>query len=92
MVEDEAGGLRYVDGLVRRPREVVGDTGDPSFLLDEVFRGGVDGRTGGWEDLGDLGDGSRGGSFSCHSNLVPQCRVLVIAGVYLDNGWLVWRI
>lgn len=34
-----------MDGLVRRPREVVGDTGDPSLLF--AFRGGVDGGTGG---------------------------------------------
>ena len=58
-----------MDGLARRPREVVGDAGDSRFLLDEVFRGGVDGRTGGWEDFEDLGDGSLGGSFSCYNNL-----------------------
>ena len=55
-----------MDGLARRPREVVGDAGDPSLLFKEVFRGGVDGGTGGWEVL----DDSLGGSFSCRSNLV----------------------
>lgn len=66
-----------MDGLARRPREVVGDAGDSSFLLDEVFRGGVDGRAGGLEGLEGLGDGSLGGSFSCNSNSVPQCQGLV---------------
>lgn len=65
-VEEEAGGLRKVDGLARRPREVLGDAGDTG-LLPEVFRGGVDGRTGGCEDFEDLGDGPPGGSFSLTS-------------------------
>jgi len=74
IVEDEAGGLRYVDGLVRRPREAVGEAGDSSLLLDEAFRGGVDGRAEGWEGFEELGDGSLGGWFSCQSNLAPRCR------------------
>lgn len=81
-----------MDGLVRRPREAVGDAGDPSILIEEIFRGGVDGGTGGWQDLEDLGDSSLGGSFSCHSNLVPQYQESVVAGVYLDDGRLVRRV
>jgi len=40
---------------------MVGDAGDASLLPDGVFRGGVDGRVGGWEGFEDLGDGSLGG-------------------------------
>jgi len=58
-----------VDGLVRRPREAVGKAGDSSLLLDEVFRGGVDERAGGLGGFEDLGDGSLGGLFSCHTSL-----------------------
>ena len=61
-----------MDGLALRPREVVGDTGDSSLLLDGVFRGGVDGGAGGWGDFEDLNDGSLGGSFSCRNSLVPR--------------------
>ena len=61
-----------MDGLARRPREVVGDVGDPRLLF--VFRGGVDGGIGGWEDFGDLGDGSLGGSFSCRNILVLNIK------------------
>ena len=60
-----------MDGLARRPREAIGDPGDPCLLVD-VFRGGVDGRTDGWEDFKDVGDGPLGGSFSCGDGLVPQ--------------------
>lgn len=81
-----------MDGLARRPREAVGDTGDPRPLLEEAFRGGVDGRTGGWEDFEDLGDGSLGGSFSCCYNLVLQHSKFATEGTCLNDGWLVWRI
>jgi len=81
-----------VDGLARRPREVVGDTGDPSLLLEEVFRGGVDGRAGGCEDFEDLGDGSLGGSFSCRKNLALQSQKSATTGIHLNNGGLLWRV
>ena len=81
-----------MDGLVRRPREAVGETGDSSLLLDEAFRGGVDGRAGGWGGFKDLGDSSMGGWFSCHSSLARRYRGPGVGGIYLDNGRLVWRI
>jgi len=81
-----------VDGLVRRPREAVGEAGDSSLLLDWAFRGGVDGRAGAWGSFEDLGNGSLGGWFSCDSSLASRCRGLGVRGIYLDNGRLVWRI
>lgn len=72
-----------MDGLARRPREVVGDAGDSSPLA-EAFRGGVDGGTGEWEDFGGLGDGSLGGSFSCSDNLALETPTLTILANHLD--------
>ena len=65
-----------MDGLSRRPRGVLGEIGGTSLLPDEVFRGGVDGSTGGWEGFGGFGD-PLGGSFSCRNKLEP----------YFENRW-----
>lgn len=73
-----------MDGLARRPREVVGDAGDPN-LLTEVFRGGVDGGIWEWEDFGSSGDGSLGGSFSCRDNLALETPKLTMLANHLDN-------
>lgn len=81
-----------MDGLARRPRVVGGDTGDPSLLLEEAFRGGVDGGTGGCEDFKDLGDGSPGGSFSCPRNLVLQHPKSVTRSIYLNDGGFLRRV
>ena len=81
-----------MDGLVCRPREAVGEAGDLGLLLDEVFRGGVDGRAGGLGGFEDLGDGSLSGLFSCHSSLARRYQGPEVGGIYLDNGRLVWRI
>lgn len=53
-----------MEGLARRPREVLGETGDAGLLPGEVFRGGVDGGTGDRENLEGFGDDPLGGLFS----------------------------
>ena len=61
-----------MDGLARRPREVLGEAGDTGLLPDEAFRGGVARSTGGWENFRGFGDDPLGGSFSCRSHLAPH--------------------